>query len=137
MRKSFISRTGTQLSIRRQCQLLDVNRNRLTPVPRKWTNEELEISLAMDKLHMKRPYYGSRRIHGELTAMGWQLSRGRVRCLMKRMGLIAIYPKPRTLIKSPKTRSIPTFCVTWLSIDPTRSGVRTSPTSPWPGALPI
>ena len=70
MRKAFISKTGTQLSIRRQAKLVGVNRNRLTPVPRKWTEEELEISLAMDKLHMKRPYYGSRRIHKELEAMG-------------------------------------------------------------------
>ncbi len=107
MRKSFISKTDTQLSIRRQAKLLGVNRNRLTPAPRKWTKEELEISLAMDKLHMKRPYYGSRRIHGELTALGWQLSRGRVRRLMKRMGLTAIYPKPRTSIKARENKVYP------------------------------
>ncbi len=107
MRKALILKTGTQLSIRRQSQLLDVNRDRLTPVPRKWTKEELEIRLAMDKLHMKRPYCGSRPIHGELTALGWQLSRGRVRRLMKRMGLTAIYPKPRTSIKARENKVYP------------------------------
>ena len=76
-------------------------------MPRKWTEEELEISLAMDKLHMKRPYYGSRRIHKELEAMGWKLSRGRVRRLMKRMGLIAVYPKPRTSIQSRENKVFP------------------------------
>jgi len=79
----------------------------LTPVPRKWTKEELEVSLAMDKLLMKRPYYESRRIHGELTVLAWQLSRGRVRGLMKRMGLTAIYPKPQNSIQSRESKVYP------------------------------
>ena len=122
MRKAFISKTGTQLSIRRQAKLVGVNRNRLTPVPRKWTEEELEISLAMDKLHMKRPYYGSRRIHKELEAMGWKLSRGRVRRLMKRMGLIAVYPKPRTSIQSRENKVFP-YLLRGLVIDRVEPGL--------------
>ena len=107
MRKALISKAGTQLSIRRQAKLLGVNRNRLKPAPRKLTEEELEVCSAMDKIHMKRPYYGSRRMHGTLTAEGWQISRGRVRRLMKRMGLIAVYPKPRTSIQSRENKVYP------------------------------
>ena len=107
MRKSFIDKGLPQLSVRRQAQLLNVNRNRLTPKVRQFTSEELELCREIDKLYLSRPFYGARRISKELQSRGFNIGRGRCRRLMRRMGLEAIYPKPRTSLKAPENRVYP------------------------------
>ena len=100
MRKSFIEEGNPQLSVRRQAKLLDVNRNRVKPAAPQFSPQEMEFCLAMDKLHLKHPYFGSRRLAKHLLAMGFEVGRGRARRLMRRMGLVAIYTKPRTTIRN-------------------------------------
>ena len=107
MRKSFIERAHPQLSIRRQAELLFVNRNRLSPKVPEVSAKEFELMLAIDKLHLDRPYFGSRRMAKALQALGYEIGRGRTRRLMRKMGIVAIYPKPRTSIKSPENKVYP------------------------------
>ncbi len=107
MRKSLIETGHPRLSVRRQAELLKVNRNRLSPVARELGTEELELCRAIDELHMQRPYYGSRRIWRELRSRGLVVGRGKVRRLMRRMGLTAIYPKPRISLKGPGNKIYP------------------------------
>jgi len=107
MRKSLIETGHPRLSVRRQAELLKVNRNRLSPVAREFGTEELELCRAIDELHMQRPYYGSRRIWRELRSRGLVVGRGKVRRLMRRMGLTAIYPKPRISLKGPGNKIYP------------------------------
>jgi len=107
MKKSFIERDHPQLSIRRQAELLSVNRNRLEPTVPKVSPEEFELMLAIDKLHVKHPYFGSRRMAKALQALDYEIGRGRARRLMRKMGTVAIYPKPRTSIKSPENKVYP------------------------------
>jgi putative transposase len=49
----------------------------------------------IDEEYTARPFYGSRRMTARLTARGEPVNRKRVRRMMRRMGLEAIYPKPR------------------------------------------
>jgi putative transposase len=107
MRKSLIEKGLPRLSMRRQAQLLNVNRNRLTPKAREFTSEDLEMCREIDKLYLARPFYGARRISTELRSRGFKIGRGRCRRLMRRMGLEAIYPKPRTSVKSPENKVYP------------------------------
>jgi putative transposase len=107
MRKSLIEPGHPQLSIRRQAALLKVNRNRLSPVAREFSDDELALCREIDELHMLRPYYGSRRIWKELRAREFVVGRGKVRRLMRRMGLTATYPKPRTSLKGPGNKIYP------------------------------
>jgi len=107
MRKSFIERDHPQLSVRRQSRLLSVNRNRLSPEVPEVSAEEFELMLAIDKLHLERPYFGSRRMAKALQALEYEIGRGRTRRLMRKMGIVAIYPKPRTSIKSPENKVYP------------------------------
>jgi putative transposase len=51
---------------------------------------------AMDKIHLRLPFYGSRRIVDELATEGHVVNRKRVKRLMRRMGMNALYPKPNT-----------------------------------------
>ncbi len=55
MRKFLIDPGHPQLSVRRQAELLKVNRNRLSSVARELSTEELELCRAIDELHMQRP----------------------------------------------------------------------------------
>jgi len=63
--------------------------------------------LAIDKLHLERPYFGSPRMAKALQALEYEIGRGRTRRLMRKMGIVAIYPKPRTSIKSPEHKVYP------------------------------
>lgn len=86
-----------KLSIRKQCKLLDVNRNRLNPRPNKTSNEDTQIMKALDELYYKYPFMGQRKLKHYLQAdYGWNIGRGRVRRLMKIMGIEALVPKPNT-----------------------------------------
>lgn len=107
MRKTFIETGHPQLSVRRQARLLHVNRNRLLSKARELSPEELALCREIDKIHLLRPYYGSRRIRRELSVRGLEVGRGCVRRLMRLMGLTATYPKPRTSLKAPENRVYP------------------------------
>ncbi len=96
-RKVMIDRTGIQLSIRRQCQLLDVNRNRLDVAPPGPRNEDLEACRLIDEIHLRAPAFGARKIRAVLKIEhSIDMSRRKVGKLMKLMGIEAIYRKPRT-----------------------------------------
>ncbi len=71
------------------------------------TPEELELCREIDKLHLVRPYYGSRRICVELQSRGFVIGRGKTRRLMHRMGLVATYPRPRTSTIAPESKVYP------------------------------
>jgi len=100
VRKSFIDKADSPLSIRRQAELLRVNRNRLQLKPRKIPPAEQELRLEIDQLHLLRPFFGSRRMCTHFRKRGHQIGRGKVRRLMQEMGVVAIYPKPRTSLKA-------------------------------------
>jgi len=107
MRKSFVDKGDSPLSTRRQTELLRVNRNRLEPKPRKISQEEQELRLEIDQLHLLRPFFGSRSMCTHLKKRGRKIGRGKVRRLMQEMGIVAIYPKPRTSVKSPEHKVYP------------------------------
>jgi len=107
MRKTLIQKGHPQLSVRRQADLLRVNRSRLAPASPTFTSEELELCMEIDKLYLVRPYYGSRRMAVELCSRGFAIGRGRCRRLMRRMGLAAVYPKPRTSVMAPENKVYP------------------------------
>jgi putative transposase len=82
------------LSLRRQCELLGLARGSWYYEPAGETAANLKLMRRIDKLYLKRPYFGSRRIADE-----FDVNRKRVQRLMRVMGLEAIYPKPRTTIR--------------------------------------
>jgi len=83
------------ISLRRQCELLGVNRSGLYYQPRGESAENLKLMRLIDEEYTRRPFYGSRRMMRWLHAQGYQVGRHRVRRLMELMRLEAMYPKPR------------------------------------------
>lgn len=93
----MIDRDSTRLSVRRQCELLEVNRNRLEPPRHARSHEDLKICRLIDEIHLQAPSFGSRNVRKILEQdHGRRISRSRVRRLMRQMGVEAIYQRPRT-----------------------------------------
>jgi putative transposase len=92
----MIEKKHEKLSVRRQCELLDVNRNRLGPRAARITEEDELIMRCLDELHMEFPFLGSRKLRRELRDYGWFIGRNRVRRLMRIMGIVAMVPQPTT-----------------------------------------
>ncbi len=95
------------LSLSQQCRLLNLSRSSIYYKVVGSSNRDLELMRLIDEIHLKWPFYGSRRIQDELTDLGHNVGRGRVRTLMRKMGVEAIYCKPRTTRPQPGNKIYP------------------------------
>jgi putative transposase len=91
VKRQWIDAEHRELSIRRQCDLLDLERSSYYYQPAEETAENLALMRAIDEEYTRHPFYGSRRLAEELG-----VNRKRVQRLMRSMGLEAVGPKPRT-----------------------------------------
>jgi len=96
-----------QVSVRRQCELLDLNRASFDYEPGTETTETLRRMRRIDKQYLKTPFYGSRRMTAWLLREGELVNRKRVQRLMGVMGLEAIHPGPRTTVPNPDHKVYP------------------------------
>ena len=96
----MVDKGGAALSVRRQCELLGVNRKRLDPRPAAGLGrEELALARRIDEVHLRFPVFGARRMSQWLLREGWEeATRRRVGRIMGLMGLAAIYRRPRTSV---------------------------------------
>jgi putative transposase len=93
--RALIDPEHPELSVRRQCALLGLNRSSLYYEPATETPEDLRLMRLLDKQYTACPFYGSRRLRAWLVQQGEAVNRKRVQRLLQIMGLEAIYPKPR------------------------------------------
>jgi putative transposase len=106
-RRAMVERTGKDLSVRRQCTLLNLARSgvyRPEPVP---AADDLALMRRIDQLHLELPFYGSRRMLFELNKEGRGVNRKRVQRLMRVMGIEALVPRPGTSKAAPGHRIYP------------------------------
>ena len=94
-RRPLVEVNHPDLSVRRQCELLGLNRSTLYYEPVGATSEDLRLMRRIDEQYTACSFYGSRRMTEWLTRQGEEINRKRVQRLMRVMGLEAIYPKPR------------------------------------------
>jgi len=106
-RQARIDREHNELSLVRQCTLLDISRASLYYQPTPPRAEDLELMALMDRQYLKTPFYGSRRMKVWLGGQGHPVGRGKVRRLMRLMGLEAIYRRPNTSKPAPEHRVYP------------------------------
>jgi putative transposase len=103
----LVDQNHPQLSIRRQCELLGLPKSTLYYKPVPVRAETLRIMARIDAWYLDDPASGSRRMVDYLAAEGIEVGRDRVRLLMRRMGLRALYPKPRTTIAGDPSERFP------------------------------
>jgi putative transposase len=94
--------------VRRQCELLGLNRSSFYYEPAEETAENLRLLRLIDEQYTARPFYGSRRMTRWLQQVKHEeVNRKRVQRLMRLMGLEAVYPKPRTSVPGAGQRVYP------------------------------
>jgi len=96
----MIDRTH-QLCISRQAQLLGISRGSVYYQPKQVSEEDLVLMRKLDELHLEYPFMGARMLRDQLNRMGFTIGRKRVSTLMKKMGIEALYQKPKTSKKHP------------------------------------
>ncbi len=95
------------LSISRQARLLGLSRSSAYYRPVASTDRDLALMAAIDKIHTELPFYGIRRIRGELRGRGFAVGRQHVATLMRQMGITAIAPKRRLSKPAPDHKIYP------------------------------
>jgi putative transposase len=94
-RRLLVEPDHAEISVRRQCDLLGVNRSGLYYQPVGENAENLILMRLIDEEYTRHPFLGSRRMMLWLNDQGHQVNRKRVRRLMEVMGIEAVYPKPK------------------------------------------
>lgn len=105
-----------QLSVRRQCELLGLHRSTLYYEPASESAENLHLMRLLDEQYLRTPFYGWPRMTAYLRRQGYPVNHKRVRRLMQKMGLQALYPKPKTTRASQERRVYP-YLLRGLKID--------------------
>lgn len=83
-----------QISQRRQCQLLGLNRAGLYYQEVEESQENLHLMRLLDEQYTRYPFYGVLKMTQWLRTQHYQVNEKRVRRLLRKMGLMAVYPKP-------------------------------------------
>ncbi len=100
-RRALIDRGHGEVSVRRQCQFAGVARSGVYRRQRPANDNDLALMRRIDELFMAWPFLGSRRMAALLRAEGQPVNRKRVHRLMRKMGIAALGPKPRTTKPAP------------------------------------
>ena len=95
-----------RVPIVRQAQLLDVSRSSVYYRSQPTSDADLALMRRIDELHLEYPFAGSRMLRDLLRREGFEVGRKHVTTLMRKMGIEALYQKPRT---SGRDREHPIF----------------------------
>jgi putative transposase len=113
--KRYISDNET-LSIRRQCELIDVPRSDIYYQAKGENEENLRIMRLMDEEFLEHPTHGVLQMQDFLFTLGFLVNHKRVRRLLRKMGIMAIYPK-RNLSKLGHAKYVRPYLLRGLTID--------------------
>ena len=91
----------------RQCQLLELSRSTAYYQPTPVSSADLALRRRIDELHLASPFAGARMLRDLLRREGHRIGRKRVRTVMARMGIEALYRKPNTSQRHPAHRVYP------------------------------
>jgi putative transposase len=109
----MIDRTH-DLPITRQARALNISRGSIYYLPRPVPEADLAIMRRLDQLHLEFPFAGSRMLRGLLAAEGCKTGRRHVKTLMKRMGIEALYRRPRTTMQITRPNQVWAMDITYI-----------------------
>jgi putative transposase len=95
------------LPISKQAEALNISRGSVHYLPRPVSPKDLALMQRLDRLHLEFPFAGSRMLRGLLAAEGCKIGRRHVTTLMRRMGIEALYRRPRTTKPEPGHKIYP------------------------------
>lgn len=103
----MIEKEHKPLPLYRQCELLGLSRTTAYYKPKPEKQENILLMGKIDKLHTEKPYLGVRRIHRQMMAENFHVSKRRIRRLMHKMGIIPIYAKKNLSRPAPEHKKYP------------------------------
>ena len=115
-RRKLVDRQHGVLSVRRQCELLGVARSGVYRPPPAGNDDDVALMRRLDELFTAWPFLGSRRMTAMLRADDRIINRKRVQRLMRKMGIAALGPKPRTTKPAPGHKIFP-YLLRGMTID--------------------
>ena len=98
---------GHELSVSRQAEVVGIARSTVYYLPRPVPAADLELMRQIDKLHLEFPFAGARMLRRLLAANGSKVGRRHVKTLMQKMGIEALYRRPRTTKPEPGHKVYP------------------------------
>ena len=98
LKRTLIERAHPAISLRRQCELLGLNRSTVYYQPATESAFNLQLMRLIDEQYLQTPFYGWPRMTAHLRRRGSAVNGKRIRRLMHLMGLQAIYPKPKSTV---------------------------------------
>jgi putative transposase len=107
---------GHALPVLKQCAALGISRGSIYYEPVAVSESDLALMRRLDELHLEHPHAGSRMLRDLLAAEGSKIGRRHVRTLMQRMGIEAVYRRPRTSNPAPNHKIFP-YLLRGLTID--------------------
>ena len=123
------------LPITKQAEVLRISRGSVYYLPRPVSAADLAIMRRLDRLHLEFPFAGARMLQGLLSADGCKIGRRHVKTLMRRMGIEALYRRPRTTKPEPGHKIFP-YLLRGIEITRAKSGVgdghHLHPDGAWP-----
>jgi len=114
-RQQLVDVNHAELSLRRQCELLQVNRSTLYYKASAVDADDVDLLNEIREIWERYPFYGYRRITKELKFNGHKINRKRVQRLMQLGGVQAIYPGPNTSRRN-KLHAVHPYLLRGLSI---------------------
>jgi putative transposase len=106
-RCALIEPDHAELSVRQQCDLLDLNRSTYYYVPASESALNLQLMRLIDEQYLRTPFYGWPRMTVYLQNQGYAVNHKRVQRLMHKMGIQALYPKPSLSKANPAHKIYP------------------------------
>src|SRR5882762_8748292 len=126
-----------ELSVTKQAEAVGIARSTVYYLPRPVSASDLALMNQIDRLHTEFPFAGARMLRRLLAADGSKVGRRHVKTLMNRMGIEALYRRPRTTKPEPGHKIYPYLRLELRSRGRTKCGRWTSPISRWHAALCI
>jgi putative transposase len=106
-RKEKVEPDHSRLSVTKQCELLSISRSSFYYEVKGESPLNLKLMRLIDEQFLEDPSAGARQMARYLRRQGHGVNRKRVQRLMRKMGLAAIYQRPRTSMPHPEHRVYP------------------------------
>ena len=96
-----------KLSLTKQASAIGISRGSVYYLPRPVSDRDQALMKRIDRLHLESPFAGARMLRDMLHLEGLKVGRKHVSTLMRKMGIEALYRKPRTTKRHPEHRVYP------------------------------
>ncbi len=105
--RQFLAPNHPGLSLRKQCEILGVNRSSYYYNPKPLDEETLYLMRIVDEIYAEHPYFGSRQMVNYLRLKGYSVGRSKIRSIYEHLGLQAVCPGPHTSQAHPRHKVYP------------------------------